>query len=454
MLITLAFALFATPAQAAPGEVVILDTTVSGGVSSTLAQKFVAAGKTPILKTPGEWSAMSSAEFDAFDGIVLGDPTCASLGPAAAAQANAALWSSVVDGNVIIIGTDETYHQGQGGTDLMEKAAAFSVAEAGKTGAYISLSCYYHDTAPMTPVPLLSGFGTFTATGVGCYNDAHIVATHPALVGLTDTTLSNWSCSVHEAFDSFPISFEVLAIAEDIGNTYTAPDGSVGTPYILARGVEVISDIRLSPEEATNPIGTPHTVTATVTNDEPTIAAVEPVAGKLVTFKVIDGPHAGLTGTGTTDASGNATFTYTGTAIGTDTIEATFVDDRERTQRSNRVTKTWVDAPVIPTVAAASPTVSFSTSNKCLRGSRLRISPSYASGTPSTVSLYVDGKLKKKVSWSKPTFVINLRGYKPGTHRVRVVTTYADGRSASATRRISKCRVRAAARRVTPQFTG
>jgi hypothetical protein len=331
----------AAPAAAAPGEVLMLDSTLSGGASSTLAQKFVLAGKTPVVVNGATWASMTAAQFDAYDAIVLGDPTCSSSVTTSAgpAEANALVWSSVVNGNVLIIGSDETYHQSQGGAALMEKAAAFTVAKPGTTGAYISLSCYYHGTAPMTPVPLLAGFGTFTATGVGCYNDAHIVATHPALAGLTDATLSNWSCSVHEAFDSWPVSFEVLAIARGIGTSYTATDGSVGTPYILARGVEVISDIKLAPETATNPVGTSHTVTATVTKNDPSPGT--PVVGKTVTFTVIAGPHTGTTGTGVTNGSGQATFSYTGTLEGTDTIEATFVDDAGRTQRSNRVTKTW-----------------------------------------------------------------------------------------------------------------
>jgi hypothetical protein len=41
---------------------------------------------------------------------------------------------------------------------------------------------------------------------------------------------------VHEAFDGWPADFIVLAIAQGVGNTYTALDGTVGTPYILARG--------------------------------------------------------------------------------------------------------------------------------------------------------------------------------------------------------------------------
>lgn len=308
---------------------------------------------------------MTAAEFDDYDAIVLGDPSCSGLGPEAPATANAATWSSVIDGNVVIIGTDETLHEGQGGSDLMEKAAAFTVADAGKTGAYISLSCYYHDTAPLTPVPLLDGLGTFTTTGVGCYNDAHITATHPALAGLTDATLSDWSCSVHEAFDTWPASFEVLAIAEDIGSAYTAPDGTVGTPYILARGVEVLSDIDLAPETASKYVGENHALSATVTTDDPTPGT--PVVGTTVTFEVIAGPHTGTTGMAATDASGVATFSYAGTMTGEDTIQATFVDADGKTQTSNKVTATWEVAPG-PTCNGVPATIVGTSSSEVIHG--------------------------------------------------------------------------------------
>ncbi len=346
-------------ADAASGEVLILGSTVFGGASSTLAQKFVAAGKSPVVVDDATWASMTAAQFDAYDAIALGDPSCSSGSPAVA-EANASVWSSVVDGNVIAIGTDEAFHEGQGGAQLMASAAAFSVAQSGKTGAYVSLSCYYHDTPPSTPIPLLSGFGTFTATGVGCYNDVHIVATHPALSGLTDETLSNWSCSVHEAFDSFPVSFEVLAIAQGAGTSYTATDGSVGTPYILARGVSVVSDIELAPTTAAKTVGQTHNLTATVTTDDP--SAGTPVAGTTVTFSVIAGPHAGTTGTGTTNASGVASFSYAGSAAGEDTIEATFVDSLSRTQRSNRVTATWSPATSnsAPSISSDPVTVQYS----------------------------------------------------------------------------------------------
>jgi hypothetical protein len=62
-----------------------------------------------------------------------------------------------------------------------------------------------------------------------------------------------------------------------------------------------------------------------------------------VTFTVVSGPHAGVTGNDTTDGAGEATFTYTGTGstTGTDVIEASFVNAKGETVKSNQVTKTW-----------------------------------------------------------------------------------------------------------------
>lgn len=94
--------------------------------------------------------------------------------------------------------------------------------------------------------------------------------------------------------------------------------------------------IILTPASATNPLNTQHTVTAKVQDDKG-----DPLGGRLITFSIISGPNAGKVGTDTTDTNGKATFTYTGTVAGTDTIEASFVDDNEKTITSNQVTKTW-----------------------------------------------------------------------------------------------------------------
>ena len=104
-----------------------------------------------------------------------------------------------------------------------------------------------------------------------------------------------------------------------------------------------LETIVLSPASETNLVGSQHTVTATVEDE-----SAEPIEGIVVSFNITSGPHAGGNVTDTTDANGEATFTYTGTLEGTDTIEASFVDFHGRTRTSNAVTKTW-EAAATPT---------------------------------------------------------------------------------------------------------
>ena len=97
----------------------------------------------------------------------------------------------------------------------------------------------------------------------------------------------------------------------------------------------LFSTVGLSPQTATNPIKTSHTVTA-----KALAANKAPVPGAIVDFRVLTGPNAGKTGQDVTDANGEATFTYsddTGMSPGMDTIQA-FIG----TLGSNQVTKNWV----------------------------------------------------------------------------------------------------------------
>ncbi|KAH0536868.1 hypothetical protein FGG08_006299 [Glutinoglossum americanum] len=208
-----------------------------------------ALGMTAKAVTDAEWRAMTTADFAAYKAIVIADPSCGSLSDIQFLDDTKSAWSPAVLGNVILIGTDPSYHFGQGGAQtLIDNAIKF--AAAGKsldgstslTGLYFALSCYY-GAVDSSPVSALSEFGDFTVRGnLDCYNNAHIVATHEALTGLDDAALSDWSCSVHEAFSSYPSvginGFQALAIAKDIigDGSQTFGDGTIGLPYILSRG--------------------------------------------------------------------------------------------------------------------------------------------------------------------------------------------------------------------------
>jgi hypothetical protein len=77
---------------------------------------------------------------------------------------------------------------------------------------------------------------------LSCYDKVHIVASSPALGALNDADLSNWGCSIHEAFSLYPSigvnGFQALAIAQDVigDGSQTFGDGTVGLPYIISRG--------------------------------------------------------------------------------------------------------------------------------------------------------------------------------------------------------------------------
>lgn len=94
--------------------------------------------------------------------------------------------------------------------------------------------------------------------------------------------------------------------------------------------------IVLTPPSATNMVGLSHTVTATLQDSNG-----NPIAGRMVTFTIVSGPNAGITGSQDSDSNGHATFTYTSTLVGTDTIQASFANNEGQTVTSNSVTKTW-----------------------------------------------------------------------------------------------------------------
>ncbi len=114
------------------------------------------------------------------------------------------------------------------------------------------------------------------------------------------------------------------------------PTGLTGTP--CSGGPP--TTLTLNPPAATNPVGTQHCVTATVTN-----AVGVPQQGVIVRFTVTGSINT--SGSATTDANGEATFCYTGPALpGGDTIRAFADNDGDGTQDAddpaNMATKAWV----------------------------------------------------------------------------------------------------------------
>ena len=104
------------------------------------------------------------------------------------------------------------------------------------------------------------------------------------------------------------------------------------------------SKVALTPKIGANPVGASHTVTATVTDDQD-----NPVSGVTVNFTVTSGPSMGTSGTGVTDAQGEATFSWTSNVVGTDTVTATIMLATGQ-PTSDTATKDWIPGNQIPEV--------------------------------------------------------------------------------------------------------
>ncbi|WP_224363079.1 choice-of-anchor A family protein [Hyalangium versicolor] len=105
--------------------------------------------------------------------------------------------------------------------------------------------------------------------------------------------------------------------------------------------------IVLGPTTETGPVGSTHTLIATLQDNNG-----NPLANRTVTFKVKAGPNANITATAVSNAQGKATFTYTGNGgAGQDEIVASFVKANGETATSNSAYQAWTATNRPPTVA-------------------------------------------------------------------------------------------------------
>ncbi len=244
--------------------------------------------------------------------------------------------------------------------------------------AKIDLVTAYNDAAGRTPVTTIgtelggstlvpgvynSQSGTFQITGTvtldgqGDPNAVFIFQMQTTLVTASSSvvllTNGTHSCNVFwQVGSSATIGTSSSFVGTILALTsITLTTGATVDGRVLARNGAVTMDtntigqtvhlegITLTPAAATNPVGTNHTITARVAGTG------DPVPNRTVNFTVISGPNAGFTGSAITDSNGLATFTYTSTLPGTDTIQAVFENSQGVTVISSPVTKTWTPLP-------------------------------------------------------------------------------------------------------------
>lgn len=183
------------------------------------------------------------------------------------------------------------------------------------------------------------------------------VGTSPAGLATFCITDANGTCSV-TLNNPTPVAGDTIAVNGSIsGQTVGGTPNDNATKQWQAGVVNQGGTLTLTPRAATNQVNTPHTVTATVRNQ-----FGQPVQGANVDFQITQGPNAGLVQAGmtdaTTDANGNATFTYTSSVTGQDTIVACSETGGSENDTCNAgeptatAFKTWQTGPVTTNAVA------------------------------------------------------------------------------------------------------
>jgi Ca2+-binding RTX toxin-like protein len=214
------------PAGANPGTLLIYGPSMDSTPPNELTVA-AARGHAVTVASESQWAAMTTAQFSAFDALVIGDAGCVEgdTSPLDTARDNRTIWSSAVTGNITLNTFDSFDHDSQNeADDLAANSMNFAASGAG-TGLSFSLGCYFGGGGEQA-LTLMDQFGAFTVDGDSGNTITILQPAHPVMAGLTNAGLSNWSSSVHAHFVASPATFQ--ALAQDSGV-------SPGRTVVLAR---------------------------------------------------------------------------------------------------------------------------------------------------------------------------------------------------------------------------
>jgi len=270
------------PEVSGGGRALILGSTTSSQptLSGESLEQYAAqaAGFSVTVASDSTWEAMTTADFEQYQLLIIGDPDCGdSVGTGTVAYQTAAEWEPAVmstGGNKLLLGANPaaTYYTGNGyGTgsgpggdylpnavgakSLVQAGVSWAGSVGGATGLYMDLSCTYTTSGNHTTVPILNGLssfgsGQFTVTTHDAYgqpNIVNLVAYSQAMGSLNDNALDWYEPSGQLMFNTFPADYTMFALApsDSEGDTvpagYCATDVTTGSPvcglpYILASG--------------------------------------------------------------------------------------------------------------------------------------------------------------------------------------------------------------------------
>jgi hypothetical protein len=191
----------------------------------------------------------------------------------------------------------------------------------------------------------------------------------------------------------------VYAFTHEYGNGRMFYQAEIDWSTILTH----LNGLTLDPANAFNAVDTMHTVTATVRD----LQANNPVPDVLVNFSITDGPNKGLIGQGTTNSSGQTTFSWSSSVSGMDTLCATTLsgNSQKNPTINSTATKTWVTpGPLSASVTPVNWTMDLGQNNQFL------ITPNGGSINYTAFQWYLNGSAQKNQVASRFIFIPNSTG--------------------------------------------
>lgn len=190
------------------------------------------------------------------------------------------------------------------------------------------------------------------AVGLGGFNAANAAGTTydgatPQLSAAKQVTPGAHSLYL-SIFDQGDNVYDSAAFVDNLRVGFVPDPATQCTPGAVVK----LFDLDLTPATATKDAGSSHTVTATLEDLNATPPAL---SGATILFAT-SGAHT-VTGSDVTDVNGEATFSYTGTDVGTDGISACYDEDDSGTCDADEIFAsaqvTWTNPP--PTNDAGGP---------------------------------------------------------------------------------------------------
>ena len=163
----------------------------------------IAQGHTVTVMNDTQWSALTTAQFAAYDAIIIPDNNCATINgnlDYTVLNSTKATWSPAITGRRCYIATDPIADN----TPLVSVNAINFTCESGGTGLFVNTSCSFISGTNFSTIDFLSLVDSITIKPNTILPEIDLVEipSHPVMGGISKDSLNNH----HSYFGYFPFS--------------------------------------------------------------------------------------------------------------------------------------------------------------------------------------------------------------------------------------------------------